>query len=95
MGWRAVLVQEREYQYFSVNNTLLQNLEQIDGNPQIWNEDRTYAAFGQLTYSLTDTLAVHRRPALLGEQQGRAWLQLLGRRRRRRVLHLLAHLAAA
>jgi iron complex outermembrane receptor protein len=46
--------QEREYQYFSVNNTLLENLAQIDGNPQIWNEDRTYAAFGQVTYSVTD-----------------------------------------
>jgi iron complex outermembrane receptor protein len=48
--------QESEYQYFSVNNTLLQNLEQIDGNPQIWNEDRTYAGFGQVTYSLTDAI---------------------------------------
>jgi iron complex outermembrane receptor protein len=47
--------QEREYQYFSVNNTLLENLEQIEGNPQIWNEDRTYAAFGQATFSVTDT----------------------------------------
>lgn len=48
--------QNKEYQYFSVNNTLLQNLQQIDGNPQIWNEDRTYAAFGQMTYSITDFL---------------------------------------
>src|SRR6202042_3808569 len=48
--------QENEYQYFSVNNSLIQNLEQIAGNPQIWNEDRTYAAFGQVTYSLTDAI---------------------------------------
>lgn len=48
--------QEREYQYFSVNNTLLQNLNHLQGNPEIWNEDRTYAAFGQLTYSVTDWL---------------------------------------
>ena len=26
------------------------------GNQPIWNEDRTYAAFGQLTYSITDSL---------------------------------------
>jgi iron complex outermembrane recepter protein len=56
LKWVAGLYwqQQQEYQYFSVNNTLLQNLEQIDGNPQLWNVDRTYAAFGQVTYSLTD-----------------------------------------
>ena len=48
--------QIREYQYFSVNNTLLQNLNREAGNPQIWNEDRTLAAFGQVTYSVTDWL---------------------------------------
>jgi len=48
--------QEKEYQYFSVNNTLIENVEQADGNPQVTNEDRTYAAYGQLTYSLTDWL---------------------------------------
>jgi iron complex outermembrane recepter protein len=48
--------QEKEYQYFSVNNTLIQNVEQAEGNPQDLNEDRTYAAYGQLTYSLTDWL---------------------------------------
>ena len=46
--------QIREYQYFSVNNTLLQNLNREAGNPEIWNEDRTLAAFGQVTYSVTD-----------------------------------------
>ncbi|MGB6306749.1 MAG: TonB-dependent receptor [Steroidobacteraceae bacterium] len=50
--------QSREYQYFSVNNTLEQNLTQTDGNPQLWNEDKTYAAFGQVTYSITDTFRV-------------------------------------
>jgi len=50
--------QEREYQYFSVNNTLLENLTETDGNPQLWNEDRTYAAFGQATYSITDGFRV-------------------------------------
>ena len=29
-------------------------MQKTDGNPQFWNEDRTYAAFGQLTYSITD-----------------------------------------
>ncbi len=46
--------QIREYQFFSVNNTLLQNLNREAGNPEIWNEDRTLAAFGQVTYSVTD-----------------------------------------
>ena len=50
--------QEREYQYFSVNNTLLQNLNHLEGNPEIWNEDRTLAAFGQVTYSVTDHFRV-------------------------------------
>jgi len=50
--------QAREYQYFSVNNTLLQNLNRQQGNPQLWNEDRTLAAFGQLTYSITDHIRV-------------------------------------
>jgi len=50
--------QQREYQYFSVNNTLAENLTQIDGNPQIWNEDKTYAAFGQMTYSIVDSFRV-------------------------------------
>ena len=50
--------QEREYQYFSVNNTLDQNLTQTNGNPQLWNEDKTYAAFGQVTYSITDSFRV-------------------------------------
>jgi iron complex outermembrane receptor protein len=50
--------QEREYQYFSINNTLLENLTETDGNPELWNEDRTYAAFGQATYSITDTFRV-------------------------------------
>lgn len=46
--------QTREYQYFSVNNTLVQNLNRQAGNPEIWNEERTLAAFGQVTYSVTD-----------------------------------------
>jgi iron complex outermembrane recepter protein len=50
--------QSREYQYFSVNNTLEENLTQTDGNPQLWNEDKTYAAFGQVTYSVTDAFRV-------------------------------------
>jgi iron complex outermembrane receptor protein len=50
--------QDREYQFFSLNNTLVENVGQLDGNPQIWNEDRTLAAFGQLTYSITDTFRV-------------------------------------
>jgi iron complex outermembrane recepter protein len=50
--------QAREYQYFSVNNTLLQNINHEAGNPEIWNEDRTLAAFGQATYSITDFLRV-------------------------------------
>ena len=50
--------QQREYQYFSVNNTLEENLTQTDGNPQLWNEDRTYAAFGQVTYSILDSFRV-------------------------------------
>jgi iron complex outermembrane recepter protein len=50
--------QFREYQYFSVNNTLIQNIEGQAGNPQLWNEDRTFAAFGQLTYSITDHFRV-------------------------------------
>ncbi len=50
--------QAREYQYFSVNNTLLQNLNHLAGNPELWNEDRTLAAFGQVTYSLTDSFRV-------------------------------------
>ncbi|MGA9369676.1 MAG: TonB-dependent receptor, partial [Steroidobacteraceae bacterium] len=48
--------QEKEYQYFSVNNTLIENVDQTDGNPQVLNEDRTYAAYGQLTYSITNWL---------------------------------------
>jgi iron complex outermembrane receptor protein len=48
--------QEKEYQYFSVNNTLIENVDQADGNPQVLNEDRTYAAYGQATYSLTSWL---------------------------------------
>jgi iron complex outermembrane receptor protein len=58
--WVAGLywMQQNEYQYFSVNNTLLENLEQIDGNPQLFNEDRTYAAFGEVTYSVTDAIRV-------------------------------------
>jgi iron complex outermembrane receptor protein len=47
--------QQREFQYFSVNNTLMENLTETDGNPELWNEDRTYAAFGQATYSITDS----------------------------------------
>jgi iron complex outermembrane receptor protein len=50
--------QAREYQYFSVNNTLLQNINHEAGNPELWNEDRTLAAFGQATYSITDFLRV-------------------------------------
>jgi iron complex outermembrane receptor protein len=50
--------QAREYQFFSVNNTLLQNINRLAGNPELNNEDRTYAAFGQLTYSITDNFRV-------------------------------------
>jgi iron complex outermembrane recepter protein len=50
--------QAREYQYFSVNNTLLQNINHQAGNPELWNEDRTLAAFGQVTYSITDFFRV-------------------------------------
>jgi iron complex outermembrane recepter protein len=50
--------QIREYQYFSVNNSLLQNLNHQAGNPELWNEDRTLAAFGQVTYSVTDWFRV-------------------------------------
>jgi iron complex outermembrane receptor protein len=45
---------DSQYQFFSVNNTLVQNLTQSAGNPQIWNEETTLAAFGQVTYSFTD-----------------------------------------
>jgi iron complex outermembrane receptor protein len=48
--------QQREYQYFSVNNTLIQNVTQTNGNPQLYNQDKTYAAFGQMTYSFTDAI---------------------------------------
>lgn len=54
----AYWYQQREYQYFSVNNTLIENLERTQGNPELWNEDRTLAVFGQLTYSITDSLRV-------------------------------------
>jgi iron complex outermembrane receptor protein len=50
--------QDRQYQYFSVNNTYLENITQTDGNPQLWNDERTLAAFGQMTYSVTDHFRV-------------------------------------
>lgn len=54
----AYWYQQREYQYFSVNNSLLQNVDRLAGNPELSNEDRTLAAFGELTYSITDFLRV-------------------------------------
>ncbi|HEY3730784.1 MAG TPA: TonB-dependent receptor [Steroidobacteraceae bacterium] len=58
LKWNGGLYAYRDsqYQFFSVNNTLAQNLQAQAGNPQIWNRETTLAAFGQATYSVTDSI---------------------------------------
>ena len=77
----AYWYQQREYQYFSVNNTLIQNITQTSGNPQLWNQDKT------LRRVRSGHLLRHRRlsgdggSALFVELQGCQRVQLLRRRR--------------